>query len=582
MAFFKSFDMTVLPDIVEGATCGLVLTDVEGRIVFINGKAEDILGIKAKSALGKPADSQVGCFLNGNNNGANFTKQKLLDKELILYKAPFQCNGKLAGRMYLFDESTDSQINITAPASSLDMPQTLESVMESFYDGIIILENCRIAKVNSSFSRITGLKGESILNRKVEEIDGETHVCLHTIQEVVRLVQQLKKSITSMGKLKQGNEIYVTGTPVMSQGNIAQTIIHIRDITELQLLKDEVSRLMAMYLSTPEDARILQITGGEIIAENRIMRGVLDLIARVAQVDTTVLLEGESGTGKEVMARLIHRLSARRCGPFIPVNCGAIPENLFETELFGYVRGAFTNASREGKPGLFELANQGVIFLDEIGELPLSCQVKLLKVIEDFEIMRVGGVSPVKLNVRILAATNKNLKKMVKDGDFREDLFYRLYVVPIEIPPLRTRREDIFPLAWHFVRNYNNKFNQSKTFSPEIIQFMESYHWPGNVRELQNVIERMVIISDEEVLQPYHLPHNIYQQETSDSSMIQVKGIMPLEQARAMVEKKLLAHVLSIKKTTREAARLLGVDHSTVVRKLKKYGFNINEDLIDG
>jgi PAS domain S-box-containing protein len=577
MAFLESFDISSLPSIVEETSCGLVLTDENRNILFVNKNAERILGIQANEILGKPVESHIPPFISEGKSTC-FVRQRIRDREVVFYKSPFRSNKHFGGEIYFFDV-IESHREDGNPRLSLDMTQTLESVMESFYDGIIILENDRIVKVNSSFSRITGLKGKSLLDRRVEDLDGETHVCLHTIQEVVRLVRQLKKSITSMGKLKQGNEIYVTGTPVTNQGEIIQTIVHIRDITELQLLKDEVSRLMAMYLSTPEDARIVQLTGGEIIAENRIMRGILDLIARVAQVDTTVMLEGESGTGKEVLARLIHRLSARRHGPFIPVNCGAIPENLFESELFGYEKGAFTSASREGKPGLFELANNGVIFLDEIGELPPNCQVKLLKIIEDFEIMRVGGRTPVKLNVRIIAATNRNLKKMVKSGDFREDLFYRLYVVPIEIPPLRSRREDIFPLAWHFLRHYNNKFNQSKTFSPEVIQVLESYHWPGNVRELQNVIERMVIISDEEVLQPHHLPHNIYHRESSESSMIQVRGIMTLEQARTMVEKKLLAHVLSIKKTTREAARLLGVDHSTVVRKLRKYGFTIGEDL---
>jgi transcriptional regulator with PAS, ATPase and Fis domain len=304
------------------------------------------------------------------------------------------------------------------------------------------------------------------------------------------------------------------------------------------------------------------------------MRAIIDTIVRVAQVDSVVLFEGESGTGKEVLARLAHRLSVRKKCPFIPVNCGAIPENLFESELFGYAEGAFTGAMKQGKPGLFELANGGVIFLDEIGEMPFNCQVKLLKVLEDLEVVRVGGVKPIKLNVRVFAATNRELPKMVKDGKFREDLFYRLYVVPIKIPPLRERREDIFPLAWHFLSHYNKKFKQTKKFSQEIIQVMEMQLWPGNVRELQNVIERMVITSDAEVLEPDHLPSTVYQPGPDDGSMVQVKGIMSLQQARETVEKKLLSYALEMKGTTREVARILGVDHSTVVRKLKKYSLS--------
>ncbi len=577
MACISSLNTSSLLSILEETTCGLILTDRKGKICLFNKKAEKIFDIPAEEILGRPFNS-LGALHLSKDEEKCFLKQNIHDKEVVFYRTSFRHNGKFGGELYLFDVLQDS-LSRENTAFSFDISQTFESLMESFYDGIIIIENDRIVKVNSSFSRITGLKGKTILNRDVNDLDGETHVCLHTIQEVVRLVNQLKKSITSMGKLRQGNEIYVTGTPIIHRERIFQVIVHIRDITELQLLKDEVSRLMAMYLSTPEKTRILQLTGGEIIAESRIMRGILDLIARVAHVDTTVLLEGESGTGKEMLARLIHRLSARRHGPFIPVNCGAIPENLFESELFGYEGGAFTGASREGKPGLFELANQGIIFLDEIGELPLNCQVKLLKIIEDLEIIRVGGRCPIKLNVRIIAATNRNLKKMVKEGEFREDLFYRLYIVPIEIPPLRNRREDIFPLSWHFLRYYNKKYNQSKTFSAEIIQVLESYNWPGNVRELQNVIERMVVLCGEEMLQPHHLPHNIYKDEHNESSMIQVKGIMPLEQAHALVEKKLLTNVLSIKKTTREAARLLGVDHSTIVRKMRKYGLKKGDEV---
>ncbi len=460
--------------------------------------------------------------------------------------------------------------------NNLDANKTLNNIIDSFYDGVIFVQDSIIIRVNSSFSRITGLKSEAVLGKHVERLDGETHICLHTIQEVVRLVQQLGRSITTMGKLQHGNEIYVTGTPVDGiEGSTQFIVVTIRDLTELQLLKKEVSRLMALYLSTPEEARLSQITGGEIIAENRVMRGIIDLIARLAQVDSVVLFEGESGTGKEVLARLLHRLGPRRDAPFISVNCGAIPESLFESELFGYAKGAFTGAGKDGKPGLFELADGGTIFLDEIGEMPLSSQVKLLKVIEDLQVIRVGGVRPIKLNLRVIAATNRDLPKMVKEGKFREDLFYRLYVVPIKIPPLRERIEDIFPLAWHFLRQCNQKFNQAKKFSREIIQIMESYSWPGNVRELQNVIERMVLTTEGDILEPCHLPPTIYHKTSDSDALIQVNGILTLSSARETVEKKLISYALSVKSTTREAAKLLGVDHSTVVRKMKKYGLSL-------
>ncbi|MEW6440224.1 MAG: sigma 54-interacting transcriptional regulator [bacterium] len=459
-----------------------------------------------------------------------------------------------------------------------DSVSLLEPVVESFHDAIILIDDEKIVKVNRSYDRITGLKGETLLGKRVQELDGEAHVCLHVVQDVFRLVQQLRKSVTSMAKLARGNEIYVTGTPVPRDRTTDCVAVTFRDITELQLLKEEVSRLTALYLSTPEEVRISQITGHDIVTENREMLGILDLVGRLAQVDSVVLFEGESGTGKEVLARLLHRLGPRRRGPFISVNCGAIPESLFESELFGYVRGAFTGAASTGKPGFFELANEGVIFLDEVAELPLSCQVKLLKVIEQLEITRLGDVRPMKLDVRILAATNRNLPSMVEEGKFRDDLFYRLYVVPIRVPPLRERKEDIFPLIWHFLRIFNERFKQSKRFSREVIHILESYTWPGNIRELQNVLERMVLTSEGELIEPRHLPPGIYRSDVDESSLVQVRGILSWNQAREMLERKLLSHALSVRGTTREVARLLDLDHSTVVRKMKKYGLRPGAD----
>ncbi len=566
---------TNIPEIFTSTNCGLIITDSSRIITLLNNRASEILNVNAGDMVGKSIET----FLSQCQSVESkmFYTGLIAQKEVIFYHTPIVNEGQREGEAFLFD-SAHGLIPKVAQPQQIDCDHTLGSLVESFYDGIIIISDNRIVRINSSFGRITGLKSDFFLNMDVGSIDGEKHVCLHTIQEVVRLVQQFKKSITSMGKLSKGHEIYVTGTPIMLKGSIKDIIINIRDITELQTLKKEVSRLMALYLSTPEDSRIALLTGNEIIAENHKMKGILDLIARVAQVDSTVLLEGESGTGKEVLARLLHRYSARCDGPFIPVNCGAIPDNLFESEFFGYSKGAFTGALKDGKPGLFELADKGIIFLDEVAELPLSCQVKLLKILEDMEFIPVGGTEIVKLDVRVIGATNKDLNEMVKKGEFREDLFYRLYVVPIEIPPLRDRREDIFPVAWHYLCKYNEKFNQSKTFTPEIIQVMESYPWPGNVRELQNVVERMVVTSLEEVLQPHHLPSNIYDHSPSDNSMIQVKGIMSLNEAKETVERKLLTHAMSIKKTTREIAGLLGVDHSTVVRKMKKYDIKLKDD----
>jgi PAS domain S-box-containing protein len=574
MPALKPLDNGNLLSLFESASFGLVITDADGRIIFANQKAEAFSAVEKGTLLGSPVTVFPELAMPLQDRTPTFKRRLARGQEIIVYQTPFKLGDHCSGRVYFFD-AADIAKTISDLSVSLDGNQALEPVVESFHDAIILIEDDTIVKVNSSYERITGLKGSAVLGKRVAELHEEPHICLHTIQEVHRLVLQLKKSVTNLATLNRGNEIYVTGTPVFHNGVIRMIIVIFRDITELQLLKEEVSRLTALYLSTPEEVRINQITGQDIITENREMRRILDMVGRLAQVDSVVLFEGESGTGKEVLARLIHRLGARRKGPFISVNCGAIPENLVESELFGYSKGAFTGAVNGGKAGLFELANEGIIFLDEIGEMPLSAQVKLLKVIEQLEVMRVGGVKPIRLNVRIVAATNRDLPKMVKEKKFREDLFYRLYVVPIKIPPLRERREDIFPLSWHFLGHFNKKFNQSRKFSREVIQVMENYPWPGNVRELQNMVERMILISDGDTLEPRHLPPNIYQQGTDDHGMIQVRGLMTWNQAREHLERKLLTHALSIRKTTREVAGLLGVDHSTVVRKIKKYGLRV-------
>jgi len=296
---------------------------------------------------------------------------------------------------------------------------------------------------------------------------------------------------------------------------------------------------------------------------------------RVCCVCATVLLLGESGTGKEVLARFIHSNSPRRDKAFVTVNCGAIPENLLESELFGYDRGAFTGALKNGKPGLFELADGGTLFLDEIGELPISMQVKILRALESKSIMRVGGYGAKKINVRIITATNRQLLEMVKKKTFREDLYYRLNVVPIILPPLRKRKVDIMPLSVYFLNYYNKLYDKERQFGENIFTRLEEYNWPGNVRELRNIIERMVVISKENILTEEDIPIDYTSNYIVDKEEgIVVNGILNLPESVAKVEKTILEHALKRYSTTRQIAEAVGINQSTVVKKLKKYNLN--------
>lgn len=305
----------------------------------------------------------------------------------------------------------------------------------------------------------------------------------------------------------------------------------------------------------------------QVIYKSPAMAQVVELARRVADIDATVLILGESGSGKEVIASLIHQESRRRTENFIKINCSAIPENLLESELFGYEQGAFSGANKNGKPGLFELANHGTIFLDEIGDLPLKLQAKLLRVLQEKEIFRLGSTTPRKLDVRIIAATNKDLAQMVAAKTFREDLYYRLNVIPIVIPPLRERPEDIPVLVEYFLEVFNKKHGYHKHFAPELVDFLAEKSWPGNVRELANTIERLLIVSPGSLvtLNDYH---NLF-------SPVKVKETpeeLTLAQKISSIEQTLLLKALNTYGSTRKAAKALGISQASLIRKAKKYG----------
>ena len=314
-----------------------------------------------------------------------------------------------------------------------------------------------------------------------------------------------------------------------------------------------------------------------IITKSQAMLNIVKLINQVAPLDCTVLLLGESGVGKEVIAKLIHESSSVKNGPFVKVNCGAIPEALLESEFFGYDSGAFTGANKEGKLGKFELAHNGTILLDEIGDLPFHLQVKLLRVLQEREVVRIGSNVTRSVNVRLIASTNKNLKEMVQQGNFREDLFYRLNVVPLWIPPLRDRREDIMPLIGHFKRKFNAKYGIERNCSMEVTKVLQTYDWPGNVRELENTVERLYVMPEfgteisADILMKHYLNSNWQQQA---DGFVSVHKLGPLKQAVEEVEKKMINLAIEKYGTAKNAAASLGIDESTISRKLKNFTEN--------
>ena len=368
-------------------------------------------------------------------------------------------------------------------------------VCQNLYDGIHITDGDGVILfINDAYTRTTGIRAEQLLGRRVAEIEGLLYK-----GSVTEQVLKTKKRVNSVATILELNkEVLVTGTPVFDEdGNVKLVVTNTRDFPELKRLELQLLNMAEKQRKANQELAFLrqqQAGDKKLIYCSGAMESVMELVRTVAQADVTVLITGESGTGKELIANELYQGSARRNKPFIKVNCAAIPAELLESELFGYEAGAFTDAHRSGKAGMFELADTGVILLDEIGDMPLSLQPKLLRVLQQRELTRVGGSRPVKLDLRVIAATNKDLREEVRQGRFREDLYYRLNVVPIEIKPLRERRADIPVLAERFCQGFCKKYGREMRITPDGLQLLEEYPWPGNIRELENLIERIVVI----------------------------------------------------------------------------------------
>ncbi|MCE5336460.1 MAG: sigma 54-interacting transcriptional regulator [Desulfobacteraceae bacterium] len=455
----------------------------------------------------------------------------------------------------------------------------LEDILESSHDGLFITDGSgNILVVNSAWERICGIHRDFVIGKNAQDLVNQK---FYTESSVMAAIKSRKKTTIWLQMTrgeKVGQKILATAIPIWDpNGEIKRVVANIRDITEILYLKElleKTQQLNQIYAAELEQMRLQQINKNiDIIARSPETRRVLEMASQVAKVDSTVLLTGESGSGKEVFANAIHRLGHRAEGPLIKINCGAIPESLLESELFGYDAGAFTGARKQGKPGMFEMAKKGTLFLDEIGDISFNLQAKLLRALQDHQIVRVGGLKPIPIDTRIIAATNKNLKEMVKNLSFREDLYYRLNVVSIEIPPLRERKEDIPLLVLHFVDKINKKYLFTKRIATEVIDNFILYSWPGNIRELENIIERMLVMTEEEQIQPIHLPAYLRNQVYPVDNVPNFENI-PFKRAMERTERQILEQALQRHGSTRKVAKALKVNQSTVVRKIKKYGLS--------
>jgi len=449
------------------------------------------------------------------------------------------------------------------------LAEHVQQILDLFDDGIFISDRNGMAlTVNRMYEKLIGLKKEDICGKHVSYFVNEKIFDVVVNPEVVRT----GKPVTSLQKIHGSKKVMLRGYPVLDErGEVRLVVTFVRDITMITQLQEQIAQQKEIIENVMERLEVLQepTRHGDQVFEDAVMKNAVALLERVAGTDATILLLGETGVGKDLLARIAHDASARREKIFLKVDCGSIAANLIESELFGYMPGAFSGASAKGKLGYFEIADGGTIFLDEIGELPMPMQTRLLRVLQDNEVVRVGASQPRKVDVRVIAATNRNLKESMENGRFRDDLYYRLNVATINIPPLRTRREDIAPLAKLFLQRYSAKYKKKFHFSQEVPAALAAYNWPGNVRELQNMIQSLVITKDPPLICLRDLPGQILGHMPVEKYDGHSPAPMPLKEIMASLERDILEKAIRTYGSVSKVAGLFQVDRTTIFRKLK-------------
>ncbi|MBF0388756.1 MAG: sigma 54-interacting transcriptional regulator [Desulfamplus sp.] len=561
---------------------GIAVLDINLNVILSNKLAQDSLELFPGSMLSPTLPELADCAksLLNTREPIKGVVVKRNNSSYSIVLNPIMHENSLLGILCIIQDVTDIETVTSSMYSFKELSIELDTIIESSNDGLWICDgNGTVLRINPASERFTGVKSSDVVGRNMRDIVKEGLVD----QSVTLEVLKTGKKANLIQKTRTGKELFLTGNPVFDHnGKLFRVVVNERDITEINELQrelDEKAALNAQYRQDLLEMQIEETRSMKIIAKTPEFMRIVQQAVKLGSVDSTILILGESGTGKGVIADLIHKYSSRSSEPMIKLNCGSIPESLVESELFGYEKGAFTGAKTSGKPGKFEMADKGVIFLDEVAELPLASQVKLLRFLEDGTITRVGGTTQKKVDVRIIAATNRDLKQMMEKKLFRSDLYYRLNVIPITMPPLRERKECIITMLHHFMEQSCIRYKKTMvTLSREALDALLSYFYPGNVRELINICERLVVLSNDGHITFDDLPSSVRASAQAKEQNIETGCDLTkegeggkLREIMERVEMRILQNALQIHGTQTLVANFLGLNQSTVGRKLKKY-----------
>ena len=557
---------SVLDSIIEG----IIIVNKDANVVYVNKNASKLLGLPS-DILGKYVEDVV------ENTRLHIVVrtglpeidqlQRTENAVIITSRLPIKDErGEIIGAVAVFRDITSIRKLAEEITNLKEVEAQLKAIIDSTNDAISVAdENGIVRIVNRAYTKITGYAAEEVIGKPatVDIAEGES---IHML--IAKMRQPIYNARLKVGPARK--EVIVNATPLFVHGKFKGSVAVVHDVSEIMQLNNELEEIKRLIRHMKA-----QYTFDDIIGDSRIMQIAKEQAKRVAQTPATVLLRGESGTGKELFAHAIHNVSPRKNKPFVSVNCAAIPESILESELFGYEEGAFTGAVRGGKKGLVEEADGGTLFLDEVGKLPISLQPKLLRFIESKEFVPVGGRNVKKVDVRIIAATNTDLEKMVKSGEFLPDLYFRLNVFPIYLPPLKERREDIPKIAMYIVRKLNQQYGRMvEGMNPAVMHYITNKEWQGNVREMENFIGRIMINMgpEERIIEMKHLPEKAEVNEMGNFETFEIRALKDMVES---YEKQVIQEAL--KKSAGDkskAAEMLDVSVRTLYYKMERYGID--------